>query len=737
MTQFSYSSSDNLLAKSHQKASHILGADKMKTSVGLTSRVFYGSNPTASVKSHHPISYMFCSRAVRSSPTAPENGTEFPAAGKIPYNGKRPAEQSAKGQKSALLHIRPRSVEASGRRLTPAVGKLSVNRKPPESSKQDVRSHGITPLSTPHSKSLSVPSAAGKKLQPLRTSVSSPPRKQRRVSSCLPQDCRAKRTLTYVQPNLVPVKSSVPSLADVANKENWEHAGEVDIHKILQMLDRDMEADAAGMSVEDQETSCVHDELPGDCQQDSGLPPVMKTPVSEMEAEEQTTARQEIRPQDMGFPNPPGSNRCWMNATLQMLLGMEPFMEELERSFRKDGRNNKSALLWSFFQVVKHRRRGCRLSLHSALRHLSRSLGLLDAIFTSDRQQDATEFLVRLLDLFREHFSSSNSDLGLEDHKIKESCTLRELQLDNLPPGGSPAQRFSGGGRHVGGGLCNPVCDNVEFCLRETYCCTNCSEYTTRCQDHLALFLDIPSTSQARPSLQEALNRYMQSDVRELKCGRCSGQHSKVVTAFTKLPRFLLVQVKRYVVQMAIPEKLTSLVRVPIILSVKNCVSDDVIMPAFWLPESSEPLQLSLDDDEDKELQEVMCQSVDEDSELQEAIRLSLEQQQLMLDEDCAPQPGDADVPLSEVDGEDESPDYSYRLVCVVMHQGISPNCGHYVADVFNLEQQQWYHYDDDEVSRHTQDEVVGSARQRNGYIFCYMHRQLFNQLTDKNAVCV
>jgi hypothetical protein len=41
-------------------------------------------------------------------------------------------------------------------------------------------------------------------------------------------------------------KSSVPSLADVANKENWENAGEVDIHKILQMLDKDMEADAAG-----------------------------------------------------------------------------------------------------------------------------------------------------------------------------------------------------------------------------------------------------------------------------------------------------------------------------------------------------------------------------------------------------------------------------------------------------------------------------------------------------------
>jgi hypothetical protein len=65
--------------------------------------------------------------------------------------------------------FRSRSVEASGRRLTSAVGNLSMKRKPPESSKQDVRFHGLAPLLTVQSKSLSVPSAAGKKLQPLRT----------------------------------------------------------------------------------------------------------------------------------------------------------------------------------------------------------------------------------------------------------------------------------------------------------------------------------------------------------------------------------------------------------------------------------------------------------------------------------------------------------------------------------------------------------------------------------------
>ncbi|XP_069687938.1 ubiquitin carboxyl-terminal hydrolase 37-like isoform X2 [Periplaneta americana] len=667
MTQFSISTSnDTLLARSHQKASNILTSNKSKSSLALSSKSFYG-NSASNAKNQVTVPYMIFSKAVRNSTATSENPRE-------------------------------------------SVGNSLTDSKESWKLKGDKRGH-------------------------LPVSCSSP-RKMAKLSSprvnLLPE-CRAKRILTYSQTENEPVKSAPGqdfAVDDEANKENWDHANSVDIHKILQTLDRDME----------NETNSVGDD---NVETNTNQETVSSTPVSKMKTVGLCTpSRQDMLPEDIGFPNPPGTNRCWMNATLQTLLGMEPFVEELERSCWKEERNGQSALLRSFFEVVRQRRRGRRPYLHSALRHLSRSLGALDAMFISDRQQDATEFLVRLLDLFREQFSSSKSDHNTEDRKLKDFCTLRELQLENLPTSSS-LQRLQGGGQPDNDSH-NPVCDNVEFRLKETYCCINCSECTTSCQDHLALFLDIPPTTSGLPSLQEALSRYMQPDVRELKCSKCSGQRCRVETAFDKLPRFLLVQVKRYAVQTAIAEKLTNSLRVPINLSVKNFVTDDVVMPAPWLPSNEQSMkdgdQMQIDED-DKEFQEAMEQSLDESKkeedlealELEKAIKLSLQDQQYANDFDSSFQNGDVDTSLGGLE-EDDSPDYSYRLVCIIMHQGLSPNCGHYVADVYSLGQQRWYHYDDEVVSHPSEEEVVGSARQRNGYVFCYMHRRLFNQLTNQNA---
>ena len=51
---------------------------------------------------------------------------------------------------------------------------------------------------------------------------------------------------------------------------------------------------------------------------------------------------------------------------------------------------------------------------------------------------------------------------------------------------------------------------------------------------------------------------------------------------------------------------------------------------------------------------------------------------------------------------------------------------GHYVSDVYNYEEQEWYHYDDESVTHIPESAVLANGRQKNGYIFFYIHRYVF-----------
>ena len=101
-----------------------------------------------------------------------------------------------------------------------------------------------------------------------------------------------------------------------------------------------------------------------------------------------------------------------------------------------------------------------------------------------------------------------------------------------------------------------------------------------------------------------------------------------------------------------------------------------------------------------------------EDHELQEAIRRSLvegepadaaaaEQSHLseFCVEDCQSQ---CSVDLARYD--------SYRLVGVVSHYGSSTHSGHYVSDVYNVDRDRWFHYDDHQVSCVREADVLGDG---------------------------
>ena len=72
---------------------------------------------------------------------------------------------------------------------------------------------------------------------------------------------------------------------------------------------------------------------------------------------------------------------------------------------------------------------------------------------------------------------------------------------------------------------------------------------------------------------------------------------------------------------------------------------------------------------------------------------------------------------------------HTYRLMSVISHFGLTTKTGHYVSDVYNVKEDYWFHYDDATVTPITESVVTASGRQKNGYIFFYIYRDLFEQL--------
>ncbi|XP_061465273.1 ubiquitin carboxyl-terminal hydrolase 37 isoform X2 [Rhineura floridana] len=157
---------------------------------------------------------------------------------------------------------------------------------------------------------------------------------------------------------------------------------------------------------------------------------------------------------------------------------------------------------------------------------------------------------------------------------------------------------------------------------------------------------------------------------------------------------------------------------------------------------------------EEQELQQALAQSLQEqeareqkeDDDLKRATELSLQEfnssllDSLGSDEDSGNEDA-LDMEYSEAEAEElkrnaETGELhnSYRLISVVSHIGDTSSSGHYISDVYDIRKQAWFTYNDLEVSR-TQETSVQNDRDRSGYIFFYMHKEIFGELleTEKN----
>ncbi|XP_059355544.1 ubiquitin carboxyl-terminal hydrolase 37-like [Carassius carassius] len=161
--------------------------------------------------------------------------------------------------------------------------------------------------------------------------------------------------------------------------------------------------------------------------------------------------------------------------------------------------------------------------------------------------------------------------------------------------------------------------------------------------------------------------------------------------------------------------------------------------------------QYSLDQErEEQELQQALAQSLQEhearemreDDDLKRATELSLQEfnnslpELLCSDDDSGNEDG-LDMEYSEAETEElkknaetgELPN-SFRLISVVSHIGSSSSSGHYISDVYDMRKQSWLTYNDLDVSR-TQESTVQRDRDRSGYIFFYIHKDVFEELSE------
>lgn len=255
----------------------------------------------------------------------------------------------------------------------------------------------------------------------------------------------------------------------------------------------------------------------------SPIRPAVKTPVSCPEIQATLKWR--------GLRNL--GNTCYINASLQMLYSIPPFVDSLKPFCR-------SQRLISTFCQIYDSLNTLNVEGAATARTLKLAIDAKTPKFRGYHQRDAHEFLGDLIDQVHEEIHNKDRD--------------EEKKDDMLPskPEIAPTDEF--------------FRLNVEVCLQ----CKSCGYSRTKEEMYRYLSVDIdyevekPSNQGKRSniaaSVERCLKHFFQPEDRELKCEKCN--HGDVATQTMRilsLPRALVIHLKRFkLVERPVPRDTTS-----------------------------------------------------------------------------------------------------------------------------------------------------------------------------------
>ncbi|XP_037542228.1 ubiquitin carboxyl-terminal hydrolase 37 [Nematolebias whitei] len=271
------------------------------------------------------------------------------------------------------------------------------------------------------------------------------------------------------------------------------------------------------------------------------------------------------RPSTLTQPQPPLQgfsnlgNTCYMNAILQSLFSLPSFSSDMKQSipWKKVPTN---ALLRRFAYLMLKKDVSCPETKKDLLRKVKNAISSTAERFSGNVQNDAHEFLSQCLDQLKDDVEKMNRNLTSDAAAVASSSSI-------VCESGPEVKVEPGDEADTSRVYTCPVVVNMEFEVQHTITCKCCGEVVTKREQFNDLSIDLPRRKKTLPlrSIQDSLDLFFRMEEIEYSCEKCSGKSATVTHKFSKLPRVLILHLKRYSfnAQLSLSSKLGQQVLIP------------------------------------------------------------------------------------------------------------------------------------------------------------------------------
>nr|XP_023418314.1 ubiquitin carboxyl-terminal hydrolase 37 [Cavia porcellus] len=246
-----------------------------------------------------------------------------------------------------------------------------------------------------------------------------------------------------------------------------------------------------------------------------------------------------------GFSNL--GNTCYMNAILQSLFSLQSFANDLLKQGIPWKKIPLNALIRRFAHLLVKKDICNSETKKDLLKKVKNAISATAERFSGYMQNDAHEFLSQCLDQLKEDMEKLNKTWKTEPTPGEENS-----------PDISATRVYT----------C-PVITNLEFEVQHSIICKACGETIPKREQFNDLSIDLPRRKKPLPprSIQDSLDLFFRAEELEYSCEKCGGKCALVRHKFNRLPRVLILHLKRYSFNVT--------------LSLNNKIGQQVIIPRY------------------------------------------------------------------------------------------------------------------------------------------------------------